>query len=75
MIKNCPKCGSDIVYSFGTSYYLRCNRDYNCWHQHCDKETALKYPEYLSPSAEGLAYRMREKLLNDDSDYFHDDNL
>lgn len=73
MIEKCPICGSDINYGFGYSYYLRCKKSYGCWHQSCDESTAKLYPEYITPSQELQAYSMREKLENDDCDYFHDD--
>lgn len=73
MLTKCPICGSDVNYSYKYSYYLRCKRSYNCWHMPCDKNTAEQYPEYISSNEESLAFDMREKILNNEQDYYHDD--
>lgn len=73
LLEKCPNCGSKIVSAYKTSYYLRCKRDYNCWHQHCDEATAELYTDYTAQE-ERLLGRMLEKLDDDDCDYFHDDD-
>ena len=74
MLEKCPKCGADIVYAHGYSYYLRCKKSYSCWHISCDETTAKQYPEYISPKEEEQALDMREKLLDDNCDYFSEDS-
>ncbi len=73
MFDKCPNCGADINYAFKYSYYLRCKRSFSCWHESCDKATAEKYPMYIDPDEESMAFSMREKLQDDECDYFYDD--
>lgn len=73
----CPKCGGELISKYHTdndSYYLECeNNGYNCWHEHCSKETALNYPlTVIPPKDEALALRMREAIKDDDIDYYHE---
>lgn len=67
----CPKCGAKIVYAYGSSYYLRCERSYNCWHTHCTEAEAKCYPEYINSYEMHTVEKMIDSLENGD-DYFHD---
>lgn len=73
MIKFCPNCNEKIVYSYNIerdSYYLRCKRDYECWHMSCDKETAVQYTK-LTTASERLLNNIMDSIDNGDDDYYN----
>lgn len=76
MLKECPNCNNQIVYSYNIdndSYYLCCKTNYNCWHKKCDKSIAIQYPKLITYSEE-LLENMIESIENGD-DYYRGFNF
>lgn len=70
----CPVCCGKIVYSYNLerdSYYIRCKKDYNHFHKGCTEEEAKKYSRHITKE-EAMLDDMREKLQDDDIDYYHE---
>lgn len=72
-IKKCPNCGSRIVYAYNydrDSYYLRCEKNYQCWHMGSNEDEAKQYPQYRTKD-DAMMEAMREAIEDDEVDFFH----
>ena len=72
---DCPVCGGKVVSSEdlnGGEYYIWCEENYEHFHEPCTEEEAQKYPRHFTKE-EAMLDDMREKLQDEDIDYYHVD--
>jgi topoisomerase IA-like protein len=75
-VGNCPNCGSSVICVSDGKYgpYLRCKRDYKCWHKSISNEDCNLYDNYNPEVIQKMRCQVEDNDCDspnlDDSDFF-----